>query len=186
MLWSADDPRWIPPLNAVACTDMKICHLCGYTHSNDPKRNSCKCFPSLFGGPRLPCPMQVFRTSNGRNNGIQVLVPFKRGTAIGEFVGLGTNDIADQDVLDSLAGETSYQIWQGELGNFTRFANHSCKRNAQFEKFAWLGTQHILLASKGIEAGMEITVDYLRCSWRGLDKRCLCGESCCRYNSNDR
>jgi SET domain-containing protein len=39
--------------------------------------------------------------------------------------------------------------------------------------------------SKGIEAGIEITVDYTESYWRGLDKKCLCGESCCRYNKTD-
>jgi hypothetical protein len=184
--WGADDPRWIPPLNAVACvTDTNVCDVCGQAQSNDATLNSCKCFPSLFGGPRLPCPVQVFRTPNGRNNGIQALVPFERGIAIGEFVGLVTKNMEDQDVLDSKAGGRRYQIWQGRQGNFTRFANHSCKPNAQFQKFVWLGTQHILLVSKGIEAGMEITVDYSGSYWHGLDKRCLCGESCCRYNGGD-
>ncbi|KAG5655525.1 hypothetical protein KAF25_003862 [Fusarium avenaceum] len=97
--------------------------------------------------------------------------PFDRGVAIGEFVGLVTKGIEDQDVLDSQVAGRKYQIWQGRHGNFTRFANHSCKPNAQFEKFMWLGTQHVLLVSKGIEAGMEITVDYSGSYWRGLDKK---------------
>ncbi|EWZ29044.1 hypothetical protein FOZG_17333 [Fusarium oxysporum Fo47] len=146
--WGADDPRWIPPLNAIACvTDTNICDVCGQAQSNDATLNSCKCFPSLFGGPRLPCPVQVFRTPNGRNNGIQALLPFERGIAIGEFVGLVTKNMEDQDVLDSKAGGRRYQIWQGRQGNFTRFMNHSCKPNAQFQKFVWLGTQHILLTT---------------------------------------
>ncbi|KAH7033077.1 uncharacterized protein B0I36DRAFT_407689 [Microdochium trichocladiopsis] len=74
-----------------------------------------------------------------------------------------------------------YQIWQGRQGNFTRFVNHSCNANAQYQTFTWLGTQRIILVSKGIEAGTEITVDYSDKYWKGLDKKCLCGEKSCRY-----
>ncbi|KAH7185139.1 SET domain-containing protein [Fusarium flagelliforme] len=183
--FGADDPRWTPPSTAVSVPGSDICNLCSQVQSNEAAVNACKCFPSLFGAPRFPTAVQVFRTSNGRNNGLQALVAFERGAAIGEFVGLITKDIEDQDVLDSKVGGRRFQIWQGRQGNFTRFANHSCKPNAQFEKFVWLGTQHILLVSKGIEAGMEITVDYSESYWRGLDKKCLCGESCCRYKKNE-
>ncbi|EWG35860.1 hypothetical protein FVEG_00061 [Fusarium verticillioides 7600] len=180
--WGADDPRWMPPTSRVSSTtNGNNCVLCDQVQSDDAVLNSCKCFPSLFGGPRLPPAVQVFRTSNGRNNGLQALIPFERGVAIGEFTGLVTKGIKDQDVLDSKVGDRRYQIWQGRQGNFTRFVNHSCKPNAQFEKFTWLGTEHILLVSSGIEAGVEITVDYSGSYWRGLDKECLCGEVCCRY-----
>lgn len=183
--WGADDPRWIPPPNTAVCiAGTNVCDLCGQLQSNEAALNACKCFPGFFGGQRLPSAVQIFRTSNGRNNGLQALVSFERGVAIGEFVGLVTKGLEDQDVLDSQVAGRKYQIWQGRQGNFTRFANHSCKPNAQFEKFTWLGTQHVLLVSKGIEAGMEITVDYSGSYWRGLDKKCLCGESCCRYNKN--
>lgn len=74
-----------------------------------------------------------------------------------------------------------YQIWQGRQGNFTRFVNHSCNANAQYQTFTWLGTQRIILVSKGIEAGSEVTVDYSDKYWKGLDKKCLCGEKSCRY-----
>ncbi|KAG8672106.1 hypothetical protein FPOAC1_005367 [Fusarium poae] len=171
--WGADDPRWTPS-SAVCVSGVNICGLCNEVQSNEGTTNACKCFPNLFGAPRLPIAVQVFRTSNGRNNGLQALVAFERGTAIGEFVGLVTKDIEEQDVMDSKVGGRRYQIWQGRQGNFTRFANHSCKPNAQFEKFVWLGTQHVLLVSKGIEAGMEITVDYTESYWRGLNKKCLC------------
>ena len=38
-----------------------------------------------------------------------------------------------------------------------------------------------MLVSKGIDAGSEITVDYSDYYWMNLDKKCLCGESCCRF-----
>jgi hypothetical protein len=185
--WAGDDPRWIPPPSAaLSLASANTCRYCAQTQSDDPRLNSCYCFPSLFGGPRPPCPVQVFRTPDGRNNGLQALVGFERGTAIGEFVGLVTRGIEDLDVMESAAvGHRPYQIWQGRQGNFTRFVNHSCKPNAQYQHFVWLGIQRVLLVSKGIEAGTEITVDYSEAYWRGLKKRCLCGESCCRYSGKD-
>ncbi|KAJ2965460.1 hypothetical protein NUW58_g10882 [Xylaria curta] len=144
--------------------------------------NCCYCFPSLFGCATLtPPPVQIFRTPNGRNNGLMALCAFERGAAVGEFVGVITKGLQDVDVMENTTGSTRYQIWQGRQGNFTRFVNHSCNANAQYQRFTWLGTQRIILVSKGIEAGTEITVDYSDKYWKGLDKKCLCGEKSCRY-----
>lgn len=178
--WDGDDPRYIPPVSVAA--PVANCHACGQTQSDDAVHNQCCCFPSLFGGSRRPAAVQVFRTQDGRNNGLQALTPVERGAAIGEFVGLITKDIEGLDVMKGSTGVRSYQIWQGRYGNYTRFINHSCNPNAQFQHFVWLSTQRIILVSKGIEAGSEITVDYSESYWSGLNKRCLCGESCCRYS----
>ncbi|KAL1632612.1 hypothetical protein SLS56_003511 [Neofusicoccum ribis] len=112
--------------------------------------------------------------------------PFERGMAVGEFVGLVTRGLRDMDVMQGETNGNIYQIWQGRQGNYTRFVNHSCHPNSQFEKFTWLGVQRIILVSKGIEAGQEITVDYSGRYWTNLDKECLCGESCCRYRNRGR
>jgi hypothetical protein len=47
-----------------------ICSACSNEQSDDPKANSCTCFPDIFGDRQVPCPVQVFRTKNGRNNGL--------------------------------------------------------------------------------------------------------------------
>ena len=83
----------------------------------------------------------------------------------------------------SVDGGPVYQIFQRRKGNFTRFINHSCNPNSQYERFTWLGLQRIVLVSRGIEAGQEITVDYGEGYWQNLDKICRCGESCCRYRN---
>ncbi|GAB1316795.1 hypothetical protein MFIFM68171_07005 [Madurella fahalii] len=182
--WGGDDPRWVPPPIPTASFNAAFtCRSCGQEQSDDAKLNACYCFPSLFGGPRAASPVQVFQTSNGRNNGLQALLPFDRGTAIGELVGLITNGLQDVDVLSSSTGSRTYQIWQGRQGNYTRFVNHSCRPNAQFQSFVWMSIERIVLVSKGINAGQEITVDYSERYWRGLEKECLCGESCCRYKT---
>ncbi|CBY00615.1 hypothetical protein IAQ61_011526 [Plenodomus lingam] len=185
-VWGCEDPRWTPQISSVAkVPGGYVCALCKESQSDDPKVNACFCFPSLFGSvQRKPPPVQVYRTLEGKNNGIVALTSFERGNAIGELVGLITKGVRHVDVMDSSTPLANYQIWQGQVGNFTRFINHSCKANAQTTTFTWLDTQRIVLVSKGIEAGSEITLDYGDKYWAGLDKTCLCGESCCRYRRN--
>ncbi|KAF2090875.1 SET domain-containing protein, partial [Saccharata proteae CBS 121410] len=178
--WSLSDPRDLT-WDMVPLPQVHRCAECGEVQSDDPKENCCRCFPNLYGGPRGPCPVQVFQTANGRNNGLIACCPFERGAAIGEFVGLVTTGLKDMDVMQGETNGTKYQIWQGRMGNYTRFVNHSCYPNSQFEKFVWRGMQRIVLVSRGIEAGGEITVDYSGRYWSNLDKVCLCGEGCCRY-----
>lgn len=182
-VWGCEDPRWMPQQNAITrASGIYICALCNEQQSDEPQSNSCFCFPSLFGCvKRKPPPVQIYRTPDGKNNGLVALTAFDRGTAVGELVGLITSGVRHLDVMEGSTPTSSYQIWQGRMGNYTRFANHSCKANAQSSTFTWLDTQRVILVSKGIEAGSEITVDYGDKYWAGLDKACLCGESCCRY-----
>lgn len=125
--------------------------------------------------------------------------------AIGEFVGLITNGIKGLDVMVGGHPEQSYQIFQGRMGkwdnngpnglttegsdcrqyfytgNFTRFINHSCYPNSQFQRFYWRGIERIIVVSRGVASGSEITVDYSDYYWKQLNKACLCGEPCCRF-----
>ncbi|KAI2643394.1 hypothetical protein GGS21DRAFT_13096 [Xylaria nigripes] len=185
--WGWNDPRWTPPSSSALTriSGASTCQICAKEQSDDPARNGCYCFPSLFGcAVSTPAPVQVFRTPDGRNNGLMALCAFERGAAVGEFVGVITKGLQDVDVMENTAGSTNYQIWQGRQGNFTRFVNHSCNANAQYQQFVWMDTQRIILVSKGIAAGSEITVDYSDKYWKGLDKKCLCGEKSCRYKGN--
>ncbi|KAG4431638.1 hypothetical protein IFR05_012880 [Cadophora sp. M221] len=174
-LWGRDDPRQISGTNTVFCND------CGYFQSSNISSNECRCFPELYGACKAPVPVQVFRTPLGKNNGLIARCEFPRGSAIGEFTGLITKGMDGIDVMQGGHDEKRYQIYQGAMGNYTRFINHSCAPNSQFQKFCWLGSERIILVSRGVEAGAEITVDYSHEYWEGLDKECLCGEPCCRY-----
>jgi ATP-dependent RNA helicase DDX49/DBP8 len=187
-VWGCEDPRWMPQSSAVTRPGgAYICALCNEPQSDEAQENSCYCFPTLFGCvKRKPPPVQIMRTPDGRNNGLVALISFDRGAAVGELVGLITNGVRHLDVLDSSTPSANYQIWQGRAGNFTRFINHSCKPNSQCSTFTWLDTQRVVLVSKGIDAGKEITLDYGDKYWAGLDKSCLCGESCCRYRRDGR
>jgi SET domain len=175
--WGRLDPRRFSDCPPYFCT------LCSKAQSMTAESNECECFPALFSpNPRMPCPVQVFQTDNGRNNGLIACCSFARGAPVGEFIGLITKDLTDMDVMQSQAGSNEpYQIWQGRYGNFTRFINHSCQPNCQFQSFTWLGVQRIIVVSKGVAAGKELTVDYSGRYWQHLEKVCLCGEARCRY-----
>ncbi|KAL4802395.1 hypothetical protein BDV18DRAFT_164218 [Aspergillus unguis] len=170
------DPRRVPDLNP------EICLTCHEVQSDNITVNQCMCFPALFGSNRSPPPVQIFRTTNGKNNGVVARCAFDRGTAIGEFTGLITSNIEGVDVMLGGSKDRPYQIFQGEMGNFTRFINHSCRPNAQFQRFYWRGYERIIVVSRGVAPGSEITVDYSDGYWRRLEKRCLCGEGCCRFD----
>lgn len=189
-VWGGEDPRWSAPsvdaIRRASATWLPTCETCNKEQSDDPKTNNCYCFPTLFGSAATTTsPVMVFRTPDGKNNGLLALCAFERGAPVGEFIGVITKGFQDVDVMEgSTSGLGSYQIWQGRQGNFTRFVNHSCKANAQYQRFTWLNTQRTILVSKGIDAGTEVTVDYSEKYWKGLDKICLCGESCCRYKKD--
>ncbi|KAJ9501038.1 hypothetical protein H2202_003596 [Exophiala xenobiotica] len=70
--WGPMDPRAENNHNTHQTLPRRLlCERCGSQQSNDPGINECHCFPAMFGsGPRKPYPVQVFRTENGRNNGL--------------------------------------------------------------------------------------------------------------------
>ncbi|KAL2826363.1 hypothetical protein BJY01DRAFT_229781 [Aspergillus pseudoustus] len=170
-----EDPRRVPNI------DSNICQICKGQQADDGVSNRCSCFPTLFGGVRYPQPVQLYHTTSGKNNGVVARCQFERGTAIAEFVGLVTSGIDGLDVMMGGTPERPYQIFQGHMGNFTRFINHSCRPNSQFQRFYWRGVERVLVVSRGVSAGSEITVDYSESYWRKLKKNCLCGELSCRF-----
>lgn len=182
---------------------------------NNTQSAYCTCFPTIFS-PHIanppPTPVQIFRTPTGKNNGLIALLPFPPNTAIAQFLGLITHSLTHTDVMQpaqpSSAVSTStskstttttttsennppdppYQISQARHGNLTRFINHSCYPNSEFRNFSWRGIQRVLVVTgpNGVNMGEEVTVDYSAGYWEGLDKRCLCGESGCRYRHRHR
>lgn len=58
------DPRRVSGIDPCSCLE------CGQYQSDNVHLNRCMCFPSLYGGPRIHSPIQIFQTSNGRNNGV--------------------------------------------------------------------------------------------------------------------
>lgn len=177
--WGDYDPRSVVSGNA---ENEFTCQSCGEQQSSTPTDNACNCYANLYGSPKSSlAPVQIFRTANGKNNGLIACGAFEKGWAVGEFVGELTTGIRGLDVMIDRTERASYQIWQGRKGNHTRFINHSCEPNTHYERFVWLGKQRSVLVSDGIAAGDEITVDYGNTYWDDLDKECLCGRPTCRY-----
>ncbi|KAK6813275.1 hypothetical protein RU639_011051 [Aspergillus parasiticus] len=173
--FGTEDPRRVPEI------DPGVCLVCKERQSDEIEKNHCSCFPTLFGGVRNPVPVQLFHTTSGKNNGVIARSNFDRGIAIGEFTGLITKGIEGVDVMLGGTRTRTYQVFQGQMGNFTRFINHSCRPNSQFQRFYWRGKERIIVVSRGVTAGSEITVDYSDHYWKQLNKICLCGEPCCRF-----
>lgn len=63
-IFGAEDPRRVPDM------DPHTCQECRQYQSDNVQINRCMCFPSLYGSPRSPPPLQIFQTTNGRNNGV--------------------------------------------------------------------------------------------------------------------
>lgn len=177
--WGDYDPRAV---TSETDSSASKCQSCGKQQSNKPAENECACFPNLYGTSKGGvAPVQVFRTPNGKNNGLIACCLFEKGWAVGEFVGEITAGIKGLDVMIDRTERATYQIWQGRKGNHTRFVNHSCEPNAHYERFVWLGKQRTVLVSDGIDADEEVTVDYGPVYWEALEKLCLCGAPSCRY-----
>ncbi|PQE15006.1 SET domain protein [Rutstroemia sp. NJR-2017a BVV2] len=180
-VFGEEDPR------RVEGVDAEVCGVCGERQADEVERNRCLCFPSLFGCVRAPAPVQVFHTP-GKNNGVIARLPLPRGLALFPFLGLLTRGITGRDVM--LGGSSTqtpktsprpYQILQTPYLNISRFINHSCRPNSQFQRFIWRGLEQIIVVSRGIAAGSEITVDYSDGYWAELDLECRCGEGGCRF-----
>lgn len=67
------------------------------------------------------------------------------------------------------------------VGNFVRFANHSCDFNALIEK-ARVGTERVLAmrARESIKAGEQVLINYGD-EYFGEGNWCSCGTEECRY-----
>lgn len=107
--WGDFDPRTVIPESD---PESHKCQNCGEQQSNDPTQNSCRCYPNLYGSPKASAaPLQVFRTSNGKNNGLMACCAFEKGWAVGEFIGEITTGIKGLDVMvdqtDRAVGRTN-------------------------------------------------------------------------------
>ncbi len=80
--WGLSDPRLFP---IDGMRSDHTCDKCGETQSNDVTLNSCCCFPSLYGSKRGHIPVQVFRTPNGKNNGLVACCVSSPASALGRF-----------------------------------------------------------------------------------------------------
>ncbi|KAH7088464.1 hypothetical protein FB567DRAFT_620856 [Paraphoma chrysanthemicola] len=121
--------------------------------------------------------------------------PFPKGTMLGEYTGLLVPDSfakPEARYLFDLIGnapETIAYIDSLRAGNWTRFINHSCRPNTQFE-LVRVGREvrvcvHVV---RNIEAGEEVTIGYGKTYWGTMAESgifCGCGEKRCRFKRKD-
>jgi hypothetical protein len=97
--WEEYDPRqvdWGPTHTWRVCEKVQSASL---------ENNQCQCFPDLYGAnARLSCPVQVFQTEDGRNNGlIACCVSLQRSMHIFLILTLGRTLRVEQQSANSLA-----------------------------------------------------------------------------------
>lgn len=69
-VWGNFDPRSLHSSSRSLTLAYFKCEKCEELQSDDLKDNCCSCYPNLYGGRRGSPPLQVFRTADGKNNGL--------------------------------------------------------------------------------------------------------------------
>lgn len=129
-IFGTNDPRYNPDV------DPNVCQFCEERQQDDIQINRCSCFPTLFGAPKKPAPVQIFHTTDGKNNGVIARCvrhgqcsdsseisltgcqDYERGSGIAEFVGVITDGVEGVDVMAGGSKGRCYQIFQGEMGKY--------------------------------------------------------------------
>lgn len=94
--WGDYDPRNLSNSNIKE----HRCQSCNEVQSEVTTLNFCHCYPNLYGSNRpSPVPFQLFRTPDGKNNGLIACCAVENGWAVGEFVGEITSGLAGLDVM---------------------------------------------------------------------------------------
>jgi histone-lysine N-methyltransferase SETD1 len=126
------------------------------------------------------------RASQIDGRGCFATVAFKKGRKIAELVGERVSRVEAARRMRGkrrlhICGINSYWgIDSSRGGNGSQFVNHSCQPNS----FLRIIHEHIIFfALRDIEAGEEITLDYIN-SYHPDDYRCRCGASGCRGTMN--
>jgi SET domain-containing protein len=126
------------------------------------------------------------RASKIDGRGCFATVAFKKGRKIAELVGERVSRVEAARRMRGkrrlhICGINSYWgIDSSRGGNGSQFINHSCRPNS----FLRIIHEHIIFfALRDIEAGEEITLDYIN-SYHPDDYRCRCGAKGCRGTIN--
>lgn len=155
----------------------RTCKICRST--------SCHCDPSRCPGVLRPL---VELVESGDGVAIRALQPIGEKQLLAEYVGeivpdrCHTDDRCGMDDTYSLSGRGWYAISAHELGNWTRFVNHSCAPNAAFVSMV-IGRKHrwMLRSCRDINMFEEVTVDYGVGYWVTRGLVCRCGAIKCRF-----
>ena len=92
------------------------------------------------------------------------------------------NDTIVSDAADLYASEyTHFAIDSAWRGNWTRYINHSCDPNTQFQsQNVGMRTEILVEAIRDIEFGEEITIDYSDDYFESQKFACKCGVKTCK------
>lgn len=118
-----------------------------------------------------PTYIQVKRSSAGL--GLFALAPIKKGTTIIEYIGerITTSEGDERDNRYMFNVNTKWDIDGSPRYNTARYANHSCRPNA--EAINRRG-RIFIVAKKNIEVGEEITYHYGKDHFKGFIEKLGC------------
>ena len=126
------------------------------------------------------------RKSKIDGTGCFATVAFRKRRKIAELTGERVSRVEaarrmrGKERLHICAIDSYWGIDSSVGGNAAQFINHSCQPNS-FVRI--MHGRIIFFALRDIEAGEEITLDYIE-SYHSNDKRCACGASGCRGTIN--
>lgn len=127
----------------------------------------------------------TIKPSRIHGKGCFATLPFKKRHKIAEYAGEKISNAearrrAHRKMLRICEVNSRWSLDGSRGGNGTHYINHSCSPNA----FMQILHGHILFrALRDIEAGEEITIDYMS-TLHSDDKRCICGAWNCRGTIN--
>ena len=138
-------------------------------------------------------PLVELRRYTDKGVGVRSLEYIREGDIVGQYLGdivpvkLAKVDTSFEDGVYSyefsyMADDTGIaSISSKYRGNWTRYCNHHCDSNLDFEQVV-IGQRYtvVLKAKKDIEPFQELTVDYGNLYWTE-ERLCRCGSPQCEY-----
>lgn len=151
----------------------------------------CACYPEQEHKEPL---LVELRNYGNKGNGIRALQSIPKDTILGEYVGTFVPLTATHDPMYFIGFDaaTKYEeprnvaiVDAKEVGNWTRFINHSCNANSRYILVAVGKKLRVLVQSvRRIRLYEEVTADYGDEYFSG-GLLCHCGYSHCRFPSPD-
>lgn len=146
------------------------------------QKKTCRCDPSSCEGILRPL-VELAESVNNVGVGIRVLEPIAKGQLLGEYVG---ELVPQTRIVDDtyLARTRNARVDAQEIGNWTRFINHSCDAHTAFS-FIVIGNKHrcMIKSTKDIAMFEELTLDYGDSYWSTRAVLCRCGAHNCRFST---
>lgn len=144
------------------------------------RRKTCRCDPSSCDGVLRPL-VELAESGNNVGVGIRVLQPIPKNRLLAEYVGeIVPSDGSVDDTY--LCRSRNSSVDAQELGNWTRFINHSCDAHAELSNVI-IGNRHRCMVKSVKDVGMfeELTLDYGDHYWAVRAVLCRCGSPNCRF-----